>query len=120
MRDIVSNEEIRLQRSFARLGTDAPQCACCGESDSRCLEAHHVAGRKNHDETLPVCRNCHRKLSDNQRDHPLPIASPPALAEIVGNYLLGLADLFRLIADRLVQFGRDLIAQAAEASAHAR
>lgn len=118
MDDIVSNAEIRRQRSLSRLGAAAPQCSGCGESDPRCLEAHHIAGRKNHDETYPICRNCHRKLSDGQRDHPPVVSSPPALREIVGNYLLGLADLFRVIADRLGQFGRALIAEIVEVPAN--
>jgi len=45
-------------------------CPFCGEDDPRCAEDHHIAGRKYDDMTVRVCRNCHRKLSDMQRDHP--------------------------------------------------
>jgi hypothetical protein len=117
MDDIVSNADLRRQRALGRLGSDAPQCCCCWERDPRCLEAHHIAGRKNHDDTYIVCRNCHRKLSDLQLDHPPAPASPPDRPVIIGHYLLGLADLFRLIADRLVEFGRALMG---EGNSHAR
>jgi len=109
MDDIASNADIRRQRALRRLGSDAPQCCACPERDPRCLELHHIAGRKNHDDTVPVCRNCHRKLSDLQLDHPSAAGSPPDRPVIIGHYLLGLADLFRLIAERLVEFGHALI-----------
>ena len=108
MKDIISNADIRRQRALTRLGSDTPQCCSCGEPDPRCLELHHIAGRKNHDDTVPVCRNCHRKLSDSQLDHPPSTGAPRDRPTIIGHYLLGLADLFRLIADRLVEFGRAL------------
>jgi hypothetical protein len=41
------------------------------------LERHHIAGRTFGDENVPVCRNCHRKLSDLQKDHPPHIGAPP-------------------------------------------
>jgi hypothetical protein len=37
----------------------------------RCLEVHHIAGRDfDNDATAILCRNCHRKLSDDLKDHP--------------------------------------------------
>jgi hypothetical protein len=38
--------EARLQRMHERLGVDHPRCIVCGLDDVRCLEAHHIAGRK--------------------------------------------------------------------------
>ena len=65
-KDTEAREQARLQR----LGTNEPRCGVCGEDDSRTLEKHHIEGRA-HGETLAiVCRNCHRKLSDAQLDHP--------------------------------------------------
>lgn len=112
MDDIVTRAAIREQRAKRRIGSQAPQCRTCGESHPACLEQHHIAGRAHHDETHPVCRNCHRKLSDQQLDHPATILNPPSFAEIVGHYLLGLADMLRLIAESLVSFGKGLIASA--------
>jgi len=55
--------------------------------------------------TSVECRNCHRKLSDSQKDHPPKIGETPSLPERVGHFLLGLADFFLLLAEQLRQFG---------------
>ena len=44
-------------------------CIVCTESDPRCLELHHIAGRGFAPDCVIACRNCHAKLSDMQRDH---------------------------------------------------
>ena len=111
MDEIITNADIRAQHAKRRLGLPDARCRVCGEDYAGCLEQHHIAGRTNHDETHPLCRNCHRKASDLQRDHPHQITVPPSFLEVVGHYLIGLADMLRLVAESLVQFGRGLIAQ---------
>lgn len=106
---IALNRAIRLERAHERLGTNAPQCIHCGENYAHCLEEHHIAGRAMHDDVVIMCRNCHRKLSDAQKDHPQPQSKSPHVLEVIGRYLLGVAELFRLIVERLDQFGRTLI-----------
>lgn len=100
-------DERRKQAAFRRLGTDRPQCVGCGEDDWRCLERHHAAGRAYDPETVILCRNCHRKLSD-PRDNAGAPADPPLL-ERVGHYLLGLTALFLLLAAKLKDVARELI-----------
>ncbi len=105
--------EKRRQRAYERLGSDNPRCLHCGESDWRCLERHHIAGRAYDDETVVMCRNCHRKLSDSQKDHPPKVSEgEPSLLECVGHYLLGLADLFEMLVARFRELGRMLIGAA--------
>ena len=58
---------------------------------------------------VPMCRNCHRKLSDAQKDHPRRVGIPPSPLEKVALFLLGLGDMLHLIADRLKQFAGDLL-----------
>lgn len=106
------NAEKRRQQALQRLGCDDPRCVYCGESDPLCLEKHHIARRAYHDATVIVCRNCHRKLSDKQKDHPEQVADPPSLHERAGHFLLTLADFFETLIDVLRQFGRELIAMA--------
>ncbi len=102
--------EIRKQRALERLGSDGPRCVSCGEEDWRCLEFHHISGRAYGEEGVVVCRNCHRKLSDPQKDHPpgLTAAQPPLL-ERVGHYLLGLADLLGMLVALMRVYGSQLI-----------
>jgi hypothetical protein len=110
MDDKELKREARLQRMCERLGGETPRCANCGLNDVRCLEAHHIAGRKFGDATVILCRNCHRILSDDQKDHPPPIGKEPTLHERVGHFLKGLADLFALLVAKLRAYADELIA----------
>ena len=70
----------RLEKQYRRLRTRNPMCLGCGESDPFCLELHHLAGQKTHDDVGIVCRNCHRKLSNEQCDHAIWAGSNPMWA----------------------------------------
>lgn len=101
----------RQMRRLQQLGTGDPRCGVCGEDDWRCMEQHHVAGRTHDDATVYLCSNCHKKVSDPQRDHPkAPPGSDPVL-ERIGRFLLGLADLLLLIVWKLIEFGQLLVTQ---------
>jgi hypothetical protein len=84
------------------------------------LEKHHTAGRRYSDAAILLCRNCHRKLSDAQKDHPKPVSDPLTSQESIGHILLGLADFFGELSERLREFGRSLIAQAGREAKRAR
>jgi hypothetical protein len=103
--------EARRQKALERLGTDNPRCSC-GETDPHCLELHHIAGQAYGSETIIRCRNCHRKLSNLQKDHPGQQSGPPDLLERIGHFLLGIANLFELLIVKLREFGHALIDQA--------
>jgi hypothetical protein len=60
------------------------------------------------------------KLSDAQKDHPKPAANPPTSQECIGHFLLGLADFFAELSERLREFGRSLIALAGREAERAR
>jgi len=103
-------QERRKQRALERLGSNDPRCVCCGEEDWRCLEFHHLAGQKFGEEGTVVCRNCHRRLSDPQKNHPSALTdSQPVLLERVGHFLLGLSDLFEMLANMMRMYGGQLI-----------
>ena len=107
--------ETRRQNALDRLGTNNLRCVVCGEDDWRTLEFHHIAGSAFDDDGAVLCRNCHRKASDDQKDHPKPLASVPSTPERIGHFLLGLADLLVLLVDKLRTFGAELIARATQA-----
>lgn len=109
MNEKTIDREVRRQRAVQRLGCDHPRCVRCGEADPFCLELHHVAGQAYNDTMAITCRNCHRKLSDMQRDHPPQIAGQPTIQERAGHLLLGVADLFAILIDVLIWFGNALI-----------
>lgn len=113
MRKPPLDHDERLEQQYRRLGTREPVCLGCGESDPFCLELHHLAGQKHHKDVGILCRNCHRKRTDEQRDHvpPSPSESHGPIATI-GRYLLGLADFLLMIARALKEFGKQLIEMA--------
>jgi hypothetical protein len=101
--------ETRKNRRLEKLGTNEPRCGSCGENRWQTLEEHHVAGAAHGDDTVILCRNCHRVASDQQLDHPpTPPGSDPALSAI-GHFLLGLADLLGSVVETLAAFGRSLL-----------
>jgi len=81
----------------------------CGLDDWRVLELHHLAGRKLSDECVILCANCHRTVTDMQKDHPPTLDGSPTPLESRGRLLLGLADLDRLKSEFLDREGRALI-----------
>jgi hypothetical protein len=114
MNDLEKNQERRKQRALERLGANNPSCVLCGESDWHCLELHHIAAKPYDGSLAIVCRNCHRKLSDMQKDHPQQSNTPPDPLERIGHVLLGLADLFAILVEKLREFGKDLISRASQ------
>lgn len=115
MTDMDYERERRNQQRLERLGSNNPSCIVCSEDDPCCLERHHVAGKAFGDDQITVCRNCHRKLSDLQKDHPPVLPGTPTRTECEGRKLLGIADLLELlkssseIVDLVRQAGLDLI-----------
>ena len=102
-------KEKRAQARKGKLGTNNPVCVTCGENKWECMELHHIAGKAYGDDLCTVCRNCHRVLSDDQIDHPKPVGKPPATLEIIGHFLVSVADLFALMVEKFREFGRALI-----------
>lgn len=105
--------EAREQRRLEVLNSIDPRCGMCGEKDSRCLEEHHVADLGRDDTTVILCRNCHRKVSDDQKDHPTSDPAADPLLDSIGHFLLGLTDMLRVIVEKVYEFGLALIARAA-------
>jgi hypothetical protein len=104
--------EARRQGAIERLGVINPKCLYCSENDPLVLERHHLAGRDYDEGTVIVCRNCHRKLSDRQKEHPDKITETPDALEAIAHFLLGLADLFEFLIEKLRKFAAQLIDRA--------
>ncbi|WP_407356407.1 HNH endonuclease [Methanolobus sp. WCC5] len=46
------------------------RCIKCAEDDESVIEMHHVYGKSNSDETIPLCKNCHAKITKEQNKLP--------------------------------------------------
>ena len=106
-------QEMRKQRRLEKLGSQNPFCVVCGERDWRCLELHHIADHGCDPTTVILCANCHRKQTDAQKNHPPHIDGADPLLEAAGRFLLGLAELMKLLIEKLYEFGTALIERAA-------
>ncbi len=109
------DKEARKQKRLEALGSNHPVCVICGMDDWRCLEEHHIAGQAHGEDLATVCRNCHRKLTDDQKDHPR-CGGDPLHSQSIGYLLLGLAELFALLVDTLRRSGQHLIETAKDRS----
>ncbi|MGO9682251.1 MAG: hypothetical protein ACLPTZ_06600 [Beijerinckiaceae bacterium] len=118
MNDIELRRERRRQRALERLGSNNPRCVICGFDEPLALELHHLAGQAFGDDTVPVCRNCHRRLSDYQKDHAIGQANPLGDIEPIRRFLLGLADLCEMLVKRLRDFAAKLAALDSNADPH--
>ncbi len=99
----LQKEQQRAERSLRRLERfgDSARCAFCGESDPRCIEEHHIYGRANSDETVFVCLNCHRKITDRQESYKeLLTHQEKKPKERMAARLYSRADLLELLAER--------------------
>lgn len=108
MNELELKRERRRQRALERLGSNHPRCIFCGFDDPLALELHHIAGRAVDGEAVPVCRNCHRPLSDWQKDHSLGQAKCESDTQLISHFLDGLADLFEMLVRRLREFASKL------------
>ena len=110
MTDINIPAERRRRQAQERLGATKIACPLCGETNPHCFEKHHLAQKKfDKDFTIGLCMNCHRKLSDPQKDHPKPLRSNPNWLEQGGHLLLGLADFLVFLVEKLKDLGLKMI-----------
>jgi hypothetical protein len=101
--------EAEMRERFRRAGFPEPQCVACGETRIWRLELDHVAGQK-HDATCsPLCCNCHAERTFMQNLEPPGGENPQNVLEVIGRWLLGIAEWFELIGQKLYQFGEFLI-----------
>jgi hypothetical protein len=107
------NETKRREADFRRLRTRTPVCLSCGYSDHpAALEFAHIAPRKFHDDGGVLCSNCHREQSDQEKDFSYEPTTGNPRMEIIGRYLLAVAEWLKRIADTFISFGEWLLEQA--------
>lgn len=115
--DPIRNDARRANRQ-RRLGDDAC-CLNCGEAQmvtlvptaKSLLEAHHVVGKANDAElTVPLCRNCHAKLTESLRETGASMAPPKTLLDRLVAVLRALAAFFRMLGEKCSEWAEKLAA----------
>jgi hypothetical protein len=105
------NRAARNRRKQRSPGIHNEVCVGCGCDIAKGrLEEDHIAGRKSDDRVWPLCPSCHRKRTEMQQDdEPLPSQNPRNVFEVIGRWLLAMAEYFELLRDTLWRFGVFLI-----------
>ena len=109
--------DARRARREQELGPDAV-CVLCGESDPHALlsvkrsliEQHHVLNRANESAiTVPLCRNCHAKVTERLRAAGVPNQPPPTFLERLVAILRALGVFFRDLAEACIKYADQLV-----------
>lgn len=100
--------ERRQEQRLQKIGTRTPRCSCCGETHWSCFEEHHIAGRKHDPSTIFICVTCHKKLTESQKEHPVIDPNADPFLQRLAHFLLGLADMLELAAEKLREFAHAL------------
>jgi hypothetical protein len=100
-------KEIDTIKQAHRLHGFNKRCIICGEADPRCIELHHLPERGYGDTKVPVCRNCHRKVTDRKQNKRAP--DDPSQLECVAHWLISLAVFLFELAKRAYEFGQTLL-----------
>ena len=90
-------------------GFSDPRCIVCGERRIWRLELDHIAGRKHDDTCAPLCCNCHEDRTFTQRLEIKGGENPTNVFETIGRFMLGLAQWFELLIEKLYEWGEFLI-----------
>jgi hypothetical protein len=109
------SSERRKQRRLEQIGANNPVCVMCGCTKWYTQEGHHIAGRQFDKHVEYFCANCHRELSEKQKQHPRASCKSPGTGECAGHYCLGLADIFAPVSQMVDQFGHKLVDSSATA-----
>jgi hypothetical protein len=84
-------------------------CLGCGCELGSNKEDDHMAGQKHDDTVWPLCQDCHTKRSELQREEPAPSENPRNAFEVIGRWLLSIAEYFEFMCVTIRKFGEFLI-----------
>jgi hypothetical protein len=98
-----------MRERFLGAGFSDPRCVVCGEGRIWRLELDHVAGQKHDKACSPLCANCHADRTFSQSLEPPGGENPENVFEVIGRWLLGIAQYLELLIDKLWEFGEFLI-----------
>jgi hypothetical protein len=84
-------------------------CLGCSCDLAQGKEDDHPTGRKHGDLVWPLCIPCHHKRSELQREEPPPTDNPRNVLEVIGRWLLSVAEYFELMCETFRRFGEFLI-----------
>ncbi len=85
-------------------------CVECGEDGPATIEMHHIYGRNNSDETIPLCKNCHSKITSEQNKvDPKKRSKNATSLEQRGFWFISIGALIKGIGDELLNYGHEVM-----------
>lgn len=85
-------------------------CVECGEDNPNLIEMHHVDGRNNSDKEIPLCKNCHTKITAEQnKESPKVRSKKASLMNKRAYRIISNGALLRDLGDGLIDLGRELV-----------
>jgi hypothetical protein len=97
------------RKKLKTLGIKTEVCPICGSDDVSIFQFDHVAGRKHHNQEWPLCETCHEERNPMQREEPPPSDNPRNVFDVIGHWLLGMAEYFEMLIRYLRHYGEFLI-----------
>jgi hypothetical protein len=101
--------EALIRGKLRELGSPAPVCLVCGEDKPWRLERDHSAGRKHDGHMEILCRNHHADRTIQQMLEPAGGNNRKNVLEVIGRWLLGIAQYLQSLIDKFWLFGEFLI-----------
>ena len=106
-------ERLKRKRSrFEKAGDTTPIDPITGEDIGPGAQDHHIAGRKYHDDTIPLMPTGHHMVNDAFRDTSGAIPGPVRDLDRYGRYIQGVIIILDFILDRLWEMAEQLISMA--------
>jgi hypothetical protein len=102
----------RKRMRYEKQGIVTPIDPITGEDIGPGAEDHHIAGRKYHDDTIPLMPTGHRMVTDAFRDISGSIPGPIREPERIGRYMQGVIIILDFVLDRLWEMAERLISMA--------
>lgn len=85
-------------------------CVSCGEDDSSVIELHHIDGRNNSDGVVPLCKNCHLKVTAEQNKvSPKDRSGKASLLKKRCYQLISQGALLKVMGEQQMYLGHELI-----------
>jgi len=103
-------QSVKIQK---RKGKTGLCCYVCGEDDPIVIEGiemHHIDGRSNSDIVIPLCKNCHTKITDEQNAlSPKDRSEKASLIKKRGFQLINHGALLKLLGEEQSRLGNELV-----------
>jgi len=90
-------------RKMIRDGETRLCCVICGEDNPYSIETHHLYGKGNSDETVPLCKNCHAKVTAEQNK------LDPKKRNGIPYAAVSVAAFFKVFAEHIINYAHEVV-----------